>query len=61
VDGIIKYHRTFSNIVNSLTDAGFAVEKMLEPVPTKETIEKDPSYAKDLHKPNFLVIKSRKN
>lgn len=60
VDGITKYHRTFSDIINALIDAGFTIEKMLEPVPTKEILERDPSSAKDLHKPNFLVIKARK-
>ncbi|AKB49828.1 Ubiquinone/menaquinone biosynthesis methyltransferase UBIE [Methanosarcina barkeri str. Wiesmoor] len=60
VDGITKYHRTFSDIVNALIDAGFIIEKMLEPVPTKEIIERDPSSAKDLHKPNFLVTRARK-
>lgn len=60
VDGITKYHRTFSDILNALIDAGFIIENMLEPVPTKEIIERDPSFAKDLHKPNFLVIRARK-
>lgn len=60
VDGVEKYHRTFSEIVNSLVDAGFAIEKMLEPIPTEETIERDPSWEKHLHKPNFLLIRAAK-
>lgn len=32
-------------------------EKMLEPIPAKETIERDKSWEKELHKPNFLLIK----
>lgn len=60
VDGVEKYHRTFSEIINSLVDAGFAIEKMLEPTPTKETIERDPSWEKHLHKPNFLLIRAVK-
>lgn len=60
VDGVEKYHRTFSKIVNSLVDAGFAIEKMLEPIPTEETIERDPSWEKHLHKPNFLLIRAAK-
>ena len=60
VDGVEKYHRTFSEIVNALVDAGFTIEKMLEPVPTQETIERDKSWEKDLHKPNFLLIKAMK-
>jgi len=60
IDGITKYHRCFSEIVNSLVDAGFIVERMLEPIPTKEVIDKLPDYEKGIHKPNFLIIKARK-
>lgn len=60
VDGVVKYHRTFSEIVCALTDAGFVIEKMLEPAPTAETIARDPKWEKCLHKPNFLLIKARK-
>lgn len=60
VDGVEKYHRTFSEIVNALIDVGFTIEKMLEPVPTQATIERDKSWEKDLHKPNFLLIKATK-
>ncbi len=60
VDGEERYHRTFSEIVNSLCAAGFIIEKMLEPVPTQETIERDKRWEKDFHKPNFLLIKVKK-
>lgn len=35
-------------------------EKMLEPTPIEETIRRIPKYAKDLDKPNFLLMKARK-
>ncbi|MBQ8257920.1 MAG: methyltransferase domain-containing protein [Clostridia bacterium] len=60
VEGVEKYHRTFSEIVNSLCEAGFTIERMMEPVPTRETIERDKSWEKDLHKPNFLLVKAKK-
>lgn len=60
VDGVEKYHRTFSEIINALVTAGFTIEKMLEPIPSKETIERDKSWEKDLHKPNFLLIRAFK-
>lgn len=54
------YHRTFSTIVNALADAGFAIEKMTEPLPTQEILERYPK-SKDLfHKPDFLLIRARK-
>lgn len=58
VDGVEKYHRTFSDIVNALASTGFVITKMLEPTPTEEIIRRDPRWEKDLHKPNFLLIKA---
>jgi len=60
VDNVIKYHRPFSEIVNALIDNGFIIEKMIETVPTEETIKRLPHYAKDWDKPNFLLMKVRK-
>ena len=60
VDNVKKYHRTFSTIINTLIEAGFSIEKMLEPVPTAELLEKYPEYKDLLHKPDFLLIKAKK-
>jgi SAM-dependent methyltransferase len=61
VDGVIKYHRTISSIINFLSSAGFIVEQILEPIPSNEIMERYPSYKKYIHKPDFLLIKVRKN
>jgi len=58
VDGVEKYHRTFSDVVNALSSAGFVIVTMIEPIPTEETIKRDPRWEKDLHKPNFLLVKA---
>ena len=60
VDNVKKYHRTFSSIINTLIDAGFAIEKMIEPLPTEEILEKYPDYKDLFHKPDFMLIKVRK-
>lgn len=60
VDGVIKYHRTMSSILNSLSNAGFIIDKMLEPIPSKEIMDQYPSYKKCIHKPDFLLIKAKK-
>lgn len=60
VDGVQKYHRMFSTIVNSLADAGFRIVRMEEPYPTKELVEKYPEYYDLYHKPDFLFVKSVK-
>lgn len=61
VDGVKKYHRTFSTIVNTLAGAGFIVEQMIEPTPTEEILAKYPEQADLFHKPDFLIVKARKN
>ncbi|MBQ8388699.1 MAG: class I SAM-dependent methyltransferase [Clostridia bacterium] len=60
VEGVKIYHRTFSLIINTLTEAGFTVEKMIEPRPSPELLEKHPEHKDLFHKPDFLLIRSRK-
>ena len=58
VDGVTKYHRMFSTIVNDLVEAGFTIEKMIEPLPDDEILEKFPAQKDLFHKPDFLVVRS---
>lgn len=60
IDGVIKYHRPFSSILNSLISAGFCIEKVLEPLPDEKIIAQYPAYQKTVHKPDFLLVKARK-
>ena len=60
VDGVQKYHRTFSTVVNALIEAGFAIERMIEPTPDEAMLEAHPEYRDLLHKPDFLLIRAKK-
>lgn len=60
VENVKKYHRTFSTIINTLIEEGFTIEKMIEPLPTDELLEKYPDYKDLFHKPDFLLIKANK-
>ncbi len=60
IDGVIKYHRTFSDIITALAYAGFVIEEVCEPTPEAWAIEKLPTMAKEYIKPNFLIVKARK-
>ena len=60
VDGVIKYHRPFSEIINTLIENDFRIEKILEPLPDEKALLLIPKMKKDIHKPNFLLIKSTK-
>lgn len=61
IENVKKYHRTFPTIINTLIDTGFILEKVVEPMPTDELLEKYPNYRDLFHKPDFLIIKVRKD
>ena len=58
VEGVKKYHRMFSTIVNDLVEAGFTIEKMIEPLPDEKLLEKYPEQNDLFHKPDFLVVRA---
>jgi len=60
VDDVLKYHRSISYIMNALMNAGFMIERVLEPLPGEEVMNQYPAYRKYYHKPDFLLIKVRK-
>lgn len=60
VDGVTKYHRTFSNTVNALAKSGFVIEKIREPQPKDWAMEKWPALYDEFIKPSFLIVKARK-
>jgi len=60
VEGVRKYHRTFSTLVNGLVDAGLVVERVLEPVPDAETLRRRPDFADEDRRPTFLLVRADK-
>lgn len=64
VEGIQKYHRTFSTVINTLIDNNFKLVKLVEPYPTDEMVKANPGkYGSHLdlrHKPDFLLVKAVK-
>lgn len=58
---MISYHHTFENIINSLNDAGFVIERLLEPNPPKRSEKYNKkSYDRTSKYPSFCIIKARK-
>ena len=54
------YHRPLREIVNALADAGFAIRRMEEPVPTEAFRALKPdSYERLLRQPSFLLVLAR--
>ncbi len=60
VQDVVKYHRTFSTIVNALVQAGFEIEAMQEPIPSEAQRKAYPWTEKCIHKPDFLLVRARK-
>lgn len=60
VDDILIYHRMFSTVINVLIDEGFAVERLAEPAPSEELLNKYPEYYDLFHRPDFLLVRARK-
>ena len=60
ISGVKKYHRTFSTILNGLTDEGFEFEKIIEPTPDQELLKKYPEHSDLFHRPDFLLVRASK-
>lgn len=58
-EDVIKYHRTISEIINTLITNGFTIEKVLEPKPIKPYKDNNRNI-ECKHKPYFLMIKCKK-
>ncbi len=55
------FRRSLEETLNPLTEAGFCIERILEPRPTKQFREADPeNYEELLQRPSFLCIRARK-
>ncbi|HEV3049571.1 MAG TPA: class I SAM-dependent methyltransferase [Longimicrobium sp.] len=54
------YRRPLCEIINPLAQARFAIERLVEPIPTDEFRQAKPeAYARVLRQPNFLIILAR--
>jgi len=60
VDGVEKHHRMVSTLLNGLADAGFVVERVLEPLPDAEMLERHPEWVSEGHRPFCLLVRARK-
>ncbi len=59
-DKVLLFHRTLTSYFSTIKEAGFQIEQLLEPKPSKEMLMKYPSFEEDLRCSDFLVFKLRK-
>jgi ubiquinone/menaquinone biosynthesis C-methylase UbiE len=52
---ITNFHRTLATCVNGFLDAGFTVERIIEPTVTKKNLAKYPGLDDELRVPNFII------
>jgi SAM-dependent methyltransferase len=58
---IKSFRRSFSEVLNPVMEAGFMLERLLEPLPTEQFKKADPEgYERLLRQPGFLIIRARK-
>lgn len=60
VDGVIKYHRQFSDIINPLLNNGFQLLEIAEPKIAEKWARNIQDAQKSKHVPNFLIVKAKK-
>jgi 2-polyprenyl-3-methyl-5-hydroxy-6-metoxy-1,4-benzoquinol methylase len=60
VSGVRKVHRTMATLINGLVDAGLIVERVIEPVPSQEWLERHPLAQDERRRPVFLLVRARK-
>jgi SAM-dependent methyltransferase len=59
-DGVRKFHRTVSTLMNGLLDAGLVIERVAEPMPDAESLRRRPEWIHELKRPVFLLVRARK-
>jgi len=59
VPGVRKVHRTMATLMNGLVDAGLELERVVEPTPSAEWLERHPSMRDERRRPMFLLVRAR--
>jgi SAM-dependent methyltransferase len=60
VDGVRKYHRMQSTLLNGLMEAGLTIERVLEPMPDEEVLRRRPDWVYELKRPFCLLVRASK-
>ena len=60
IDGVVKYHRTLSTLINGLINTGFSIVKIAEPAALKEAELNNANLKNERRRPPFIIIKVQK-
>ncbi|HEY3063955.1 MAG TPA: class I SAM-dependent methyltransferase [Chloroflexota bacterium] len=61
VEGVRKYHRTVSSLINGLLGAGLTLERIVEPTPSDEFLRHKPDAIDERRRPMFLLLRARRD
>lgn len=59
VDGVMKYHRTMTTVLNTLIEHGFTICRVLEPYAEASAEAERPELLEERRRPPFLCVKAR--
>jgi SAM-dependent methyltransferase len=60
-DGVQKYHRMLSTLLNGLIDAGLVIERVVEPLPDEEGLRRHPEWIHERRRPFCLLVRASKD
>lgn len=60
VDDFVKYHRTFSDVINPLIQCDFEIQEIREPSIDPKWCKKDIALSRNLQVPDYLFVKAKK-
>ena len=58
VEGVRKYHRTMSTLLDALLGAGLRIERVIEPAPGPDRLAERPHEREHLRRPMFLIVRA---
>lgn len=53
---IVKFHLRTDTVINTLIDEGFALHRIVEPVPTEQMMASYERTVQELHRPAYLIV-----
>jgi len=60
VDGVVRYHRSVSTIINLLRGVGLTIDLVAEPRPNQNALETNPECYDELIRPAVLAVRAVK-
>jgi 2-polyprenyl-3-methyl-5-hydroxy-6-metoxy-1,4-benzoquinol methylase len=57
-EGVQKYHRMVSTLLNGLIDAGLTIERVVEPMPDEAMLQRHPDWRIESNRPFLLLLRA---